>query len=327
MPSDFFSVPAIEVSVLFQGDQIVGRPLFTRIIVPLLLVAASSAWHHAHAQAWVEDKGSLDLGLDYNLGISDHILGDNGMTFPNSGITTHQMTLEATYVPVSRLAVDVGLPYALLQYNGDKKLYVHPGGGAYDDGNLHGTFTDLAARVRYQLPIDAVAIAPHLGFSLPVADYENVGNAVPGRHLKALHVGLELGKIFLDTFYVNVGYDFALVEKYDKTANTKAYGQNTSDVNFTLGDKLLDGKLDINVDAQYHTTHGGVSFNTLPTLPADVVLYHDPILHETIVLVGGGIGYSITDKLDIAAAIRFFVDGANTQNANVYGLSLTYSVL
>lgn len=300
------------------------RGLVITTLVPLLLIALGAA-HTAHAQAWVGPKGSLDLSLDYNLGISDKVVGDGSLEFPHAGVQTHQFTLDAEYVIIPKLAVDVSLPFIAIKYTG--MGYPHPGGGTYDDGKFHTTLTDLQGRFRYQLLDGFVALAPHIGFSIPVADYETVGNAVAGRHLKALHVGAAVGKIFADTFYAHFVYDFALTEKYDRTANTKNYGQNTSDLAFTLGDKLLDGKLDINLDANYHLTHGGISFNDFASLPMDVGLYHDAVLKESMFLLGGGIGYMVTDTVDVAFAARLWISGANTQNASVYGLSITWSAL
>lgn len=302
------------------------RGLVITIVVPLAL-ALGAAHNVAHAQAWVGPKGSLDLTLDYNLGTSDKVIGEGSLEFPNAGVQTHQFTLDANYVILPKLAVDVSLPFIAIKYTGGKGLYPHPGGGKYDDGAFHTTLTDLQGRVRYQVLDGFVALAPHIGFTIPVADYETVGNAVAGRHLKALHVGASVGKIFADTFYAHFVYDFALSEKYDRTQNTGTYGQNTSDLAFTIGDKLLDGKLDINLDANYHLTHGGVSFNDFASLPSDVQLYHDAVLKESMFLLGGGIGYMVTDTIDVAFAARLFISGANTQNASVYGLAITWSPL
>ena len=302
-------------------------------VVSLMLIGLGSI---AHAQAWVGEKGSLDATLDYNLGISDKVVGTGNQDpcavpncFPNAGSTTHQFTLRAEYTIIEHLAAQVDLPFVLLKYTGTPGLYPHPGGGTYDDGNYHNTLTDLLIKARYQVLADPFALAPHLGVSIPLADYETVGNTVAGRHLKALHLGLAAGKIIADTFYVHALYDFTWAEKYDRTPETAKYNQNASDLVFTVGDKLLDGKLDINLDANYHHQHGGINFVDFGTLgfTSPQVTYHDPILKETMFLLGGGVGYQITPAFDVAFAARIFVSGENTQNANVFGLSMTYSVL
>src|SRR5512138_3891060 len=103
------------------------RPVLSSI-VGLALVAIGSAWTEARAQAWVGEKGSLEVGLDYNLGISDKII-DRDLELTDAGVTTHQLTLSGEYVPVPHLAVSVGLPFVAIQYTGNKTAYPHPGGG------------------------------------------------------------------------------------------------------------------------------------------------------------------------------------------------------
>jgi hypothetical protein len=299
-----------------------------------ILVAFGSAGNDAHAQAWVGDKGALDFSLDYNLGISDKVIQDKGPDFTSAGTTAHQFTLGAEYAPVDHLAVNVGLPLVLLRYSGTLNMYPHPGGGSYDDGNTHTTLTDLRAGVRYQVLDEPIALAPHIAVTIPVANYETVGNTVAGRHLKALHLGLGIGHVFGEATYVHLLYEFSLVERYDRTAVTKTFGQKRSDFAATIGHKLLDQRLDIHIDANGRVTHGGVNFSEInfaapPTDPAtfDVAQFHDAILAESIYLVGGGVGYQLNNNLGVSLSGRLFVAGANTQNASVIALGVTWSPL
>jgi hypothetical protein len=303
-------------------------PASFTFVVASACAALVAAGRDARAQAWVADKGTLEFSLGYNLGISDKVVVDKGRDLPNAGVTTHEIALAAEYVPVQHLAVDVGLPLALLEYTGQKNAAsAHPGGGRYDDGSLHATLTDLRAGARYQLLEDPLALSPHIAVSIPVASYETVGNAVAGRHLKALHLGLAAGRVFGESTYVHALYEFSIVEKYDRTVETAQFGQNRSDFTFTVGHKLLDQRLDLHVDVNGRLTHGGMNFSEFNMLPMNDQLYHDPILAESIVLVGGGVGYQITNDLGINAGARLFVTGANTQNASVYVFGVTWTAL
>jgi len=303
-------------------------------IFVVVLVALASAGDDAHAQAWVGDTGALDLSLDYNLGISskvvcdDTCLGDSD-EFPDGGTTTHQFTIGAEYVPIRALAVNLSVPIAMLKYTGDKTMYPHAGGGTYDDGDLHTTLTDLRAGVRYQILDEPIALAPHLAFSIPLADYETVGNTVAGRHLKMVHAGLGVGTILGDAAYIHLLYEFTLAEKYDRTEDTAKHSQNRSDLAFTIGYKLLDYRLDIHADANVRRTHGGVNFSEFASgsLSADEIMYHDAILDEDLLLAGGGVGYQLTNALNLSLSARLFLSGANTQNASVFALGLEYSPL
>jgi hypothetical protein len=283
----------------------------------------------AHAQAWVGYKGSLDADLDYNLGISNKILGSGDVEFKDSGTTTHQITLGAEYVPIEKLAISASLPIAFLKYTGNKTAYPHPGGGDYDDGKMHTTLTDFHVQARYQVLDGVVALAPHVGFTIPVADYETVGNTVAGRHLKALHLGLSVGRVVSEEtpLYFMLRYEFSLVEKFDKNAATEKYGQNRSDLSFVAGYKLLEGKLDINAAVNFRKTHGGLDFAEFATWTPDENMFHDAILAEQILLIGGGVGYQLTNSLSASASVGVFITGENTQNANVFALGLSWSVL
>ncbi len=102
---------------------------------------------------------------------------------------------------------------------------------------------------------------PHIGVTVPVADYETIGNTVGGRHLKAAHLGLSIGKTFIDALYVHLSYEFSLVETYDRVADTAKYGQNRSDVALSVGYQFMEGKLDVSLATNARITHDGVSFN------------------------------------------------------------------
>ena len=303
-------------------------PASFTFVVASACIALVAVGRDAHAQAWVDERGTLQFNLGYNLGISDKVVVDKGSDFPDAGSTTHELTLAAEYVPVQHLAVDVALPLVMIEFTGQKNAAsAHPGGGRYDDGSLHTTLTDLRAGARYQLLDDPLALAPHIAVSIPVANYETVGNAVGGRHLKALHLGLSAGRVFGQSTYVHAIYEFSIVEKYDRTPETAQFGQNRSDFTATIGHKLLDQRLDLHVDVNGRVTHGGMNFSQFSMLPANDQLYHDPILAETILLVGGGAGYQLTNDLGINAGVRLFVAGSNTQNANVYVFGVTWTAL
>ena len=144
---------------------------------------------------------------------------DKGRTSPireRRLIRSHRRRVRAR-APAGR---DRGAPFGALKYTGNKTAYPHPGGGSYDDGKTHTTLTDLRGGVRYQVLEAPVALSPHLAVSIPVADYETVGNTVAGRHLKMLHVGLGIGRVFGSATYVHVLYEFSLAEKFDRTPET-----------------------------------------------------------------------------------------------------------
>ena len=294
-------------------------------VVAAVLVAYSLAPGAAHAQAWVGAKGSVDVNFDYNLGVSDKVVTNTDEEFADAGTTSHQFTISGEYVPLPKLAFNVSLPLMMLKYTGDKVLYPHPGGGTYDDGDLHTTLTDLRLGARYQLLEEPFALSPHIAGSVPLADYETIGNTVAGRGLKALHLGVSVGRLFLDGAYAHALYEFSFVEKFDRTPETARHGQNRSDLAFTLGHLFLDYRLDVHLDLNMRVTHGGVELSEFAEMTADEQTYHDAIMDEHIVLAGGGVGYRVTDTLNLNLSGRLFVTGKNTLNSSVVALGVAWS--
>ncbi|MEQ1737585.1 MAG: hypothetical protein ABL886_14420 [Rhodoglobus sp.] len=291
------------------------------LFVGLTLVTLS---HEARAQAWVDDPGALAFSLDYNYASSDKVIQDDGREFPKAGNTFHQVVIGGEWVPISRLAVSASVPLVGIKYTG-LPSYVHPGGGSYDDGSTHWTLTDLRVGAHYQVLEAPFALSPSLAVSVPLMDYETVGNAIAGRHLKALRAGLAAGRQF-GSFYTTAVYEFSLVEKYDRAPDTAKIGQNTSDGSLVLGYVLLQGRLNLNVAGNMHLTHGGVNFSKFNMLTPDQQRFHDPILRESIYLLGGGAAYQITPALNANLSARIFAGGSNTQNASVLALGVSWSV-
>ena len=321
----------------------------------ILSLAAIGALHAtASAQAWVPDKGQLGVDLDYNYSQSDKVVTNTSYSFPDAGSKTHQVTLAAEYIPIDKLAVGVSLPFMMLKYrNPGSFAHAQPGGNekvaTYDDGDYHATLTDLRLGARYQLLEDPVALTPILAVSIPVADYETIGNTVAGRHLKQLHAGLAVGRVIGTATYIHAQYEFTLSEKYDRTSPTdtnhdiKKYSQNYSDISLLVGTKLLDYKLDLHVAAQSRIAHGGITFGDIFPQPVNQDgpfklagtpnenFFHDAILKEDIFVVGAGIGYEISDKLSVSLDYRRFIEAIklsqNTQNASTLAVGLAWTPL
>ena len=304
-----------------------------------LFIMAGVSERSASAQgAWVDEAGSLSAGLDYSFNSSPDVVADSDLKFEGEDITAHSVSLSAEYTPIENLAVDATLPMTMLKFGGGADAPGDPHGD-YDDGDFHTTLTDLRANVRYQVLRDIVALSPHLGFTLPVADYETQGFAGAGRHLKALHLGASVGKLF-DPFapnlFVQATYEFTLAEKFDQTNTesegdvTKEIGQNRSDVSAQLGYFFLDGDLRINAGFNWRVYHDGIAYEDLgasiPLTDARFT-YHDALLDEEFTLLGGDVGYNITDRISVDATSRFFVAGSNTLNGMRLGLSLTFGIL
>jgi hypothetical protein len=310
------------------------------------LVTFALAPEQAHAQAWVSDRGTLGLDLDYNFFSSSRVVTDTTFEFPDAGTRGHQVMVGAEYTPVDKLAISASLPMVALKYtgavmNGQPTLYSHAPHGSYDDGSTHTTLTDLKAGARYQVLDDSIALTPSLAFTIPVADYETIGNTVAGRHLKMAHLGLSLGYLFGTATYGHLSYELTLAQKYDPEttdasvrSQVKSIGQNRSDASVAIGTKVLDYRLDLHLASEFRINHDGLNFSDIdptlgpnPSATAGQIEFHDAILKEQVLLVGAGLGYSLTNTVTVTADFRYFVEplSRNTLDASVLAIGLSWA--
>jgi hypothetical protein len=305
--------------------------LFLALGVTAGLLCMDTWMAAAHAQAWVPDQGMLGGDLTYQFDTADKIVEDGGNEEFGGGDTTIQtVTFDVEYVPLKRLAVSLALPVVASRYTGEgvsdgPALFPH---GRWDDGDTHVSMTDLRFDVRYGVMQEILALSPLVGVSIPVGDYETMGLTAPGRGLKQLHLGLALGRTlepFLPNLFLHGVYEYSLVEKVDIDADTEEISQNKSRFGAQIGYFIIPD-LQINASFDGLIYHDGVNFIDFGQYSPSVRNYHDILLKEKAMLLGGGIAYQVTDTFGLGVAYRQFLSGDNTRTPRIIAATLTWEL-
>ncbi|HTL37140.1 MAG TPA: hypothetical protein VL326_28590 [Kofleriaceae bacterium] len=290
----------------------------------------------AHGQgAWTPPEKSLTVDFAYQYVPSSSVVIDPDISVSDRNTQNHIFMLSGVYVPIEKLAVEAGVPFGLFKYTSTAK---HTPPGEWDDGSFHASLTDLRVGARYQVLEEPIlALSPHIGFSIPLMDYEVLGFATGGRHLKTLHIGASVGRSFdpvLPDLYFTGTYEFSIAERSDLTSKTDDIKQRRSDISAEIGYLFLDGKLNVNLAMNARFQHGGINFadfakfeNGMPVVDPELINNHDPILNEDFWFLGGGVSYEITDRITAAVIIRRFIRGYNTRDQDLYGLNITWDAI
>jgi len=298
------------------------------ILCLTLLLGAEAT---ARAQAYLDPPNSLSVGLAYTYAPSGKIVAETGgLEVPGTDMFVHIFTPSAQYMtPIDGLAVEAELPMMAVKIGGD--AFDHfPVNGPYDDGNMHFTPLDVRAGLRYQI----TPIAEYLGLSflvagsIPTRDYPTNGFTAPGHHLKALYGGAAIARTFdpiLPNLYFQADYTFALRERVKVDQQTEDLSRNYSEANVLLG-YFLPADFSIAAGANSRFSHGGADFATIIFAPESIQVNHDRLLDEDFILVGGNVGYDVSDALELGLAARFFVWGENTRNQNLFSLYASYKL-
>jgi hypothetical protein len=292
-----------------------------------LLLASVAAQTASAQQAWVGDPSSLSVSLDYSYSRSDDIIDESDFVDP---IFSHTAALGVEYTPIEKLGLTATIPVVASSYDYQREPGNLPPHGRYDDGDTHAALQDFRLDVRYMVLDDVVTISPHVSVSIPMTNYETVGYAAAGRGLKMLIFGAALGKYFtsgVPDLYVHGRYEFRLTESFETAfPETAEYPQNKSFMDALLGYYILDN-LEVNAAASLQLAHGGFDFADYDEEPLAAQEFHDALLAESFLHVGGGLSYQAMEQLRISAFVRFFMWGENTRNSDIYGLGMSWDAM
>lgn len=281
----------------------------------------------ARAQAYVDEPNSLSAGLAYTYAPSG-TLETMDMTVPNVLIFAHFITLSASYVtPLDGLQVEAELPLAIMK-RGEGSFQHFPVPGEWDDGDTHYGLTDLKGGLRYQIKAieQYFGLAFSAGGMYPTWDYPTIGFTAPGHHLWGIYGGVSIARTFdpiIPNLFFTTSYTYMHRSRVHRDETTEEFNRDYSEGNFQLG-YFLPAGFTLAAAADWRLSHGGTTFEELIGEPAPVIYYHDQLLDEDFLLLGGDLGYQVSDSFDIGASVRFFVAGHQTRDQNLFGLSMNY---
>lgn len=269
----------------------------------------------ALGQAWLPPKGSKSFTVDYTDVLNKKHYTAGGDEIDVGHTDFRVVSLSGSYSPTDRVTIGASLPVMRTRYRG-------AGLGGHDheidDGNWHGTITDLQLIASYQAIAGAFALAPYLGVVIPMHDYTTFGHAAPGRGLMEYWVGTYAGMSLNDWIprtYVQLRGNYAFVEK------VAGIGHDRTNATLEIG-YFPTAYWDLRAIATRQWTHGGIDVPIPETHP--LFPFHDQLADEEFVAVGGGATWVIGEGLSAYAFYLQAVQGTNAHKVD-HRLSLGVS--
>lgn len=275
--------------------------------VVLATVVAALVATQAEAQAWLGPQGEVTMSFVFSDSYAtQHDLG--GVRSPGSNITTQGLLADVTFGVRDDLSVTVSLPVVRARFLSTGTA-PHP--TILDDGRYHTTATDLRVDVRYNvLNRRGLVVTPFVTTVTPSHGYEYFAHAAPGRRVHELQVGAYAGTTLDDVLpgmFVQGRYGYGIQERFlDFSHNRSLFSLESG--YFATPDVRVFGMVSGQV------THGGVNLSPTSRLdwPAAQWRNHDRITRENFVNVGGGIGWSVNDVVDVFGSYTKAVAARNT---------------
>jgi hypothetical protein len=286
----------------------------TALLGALVLAIGSAS---AHAQAWVPPAGIGVVSVVYQtINNTNHRLTD-GSLFDGYDSVSRGVLFSIDYAFTDRFSLSVGLPYLGSKYTGPEPSFF---GLAIDDCLCwnHG-WQDAGVTARYNLANGAFALTPSLSLGVPTHDYDYFGEAVLGRNLNELRIGVDVGRrldAISDRLSVAARYTYAFVEKVLDLPNNRSNMGVEAAV-------LATRKLSARAGLAWQRSHGGLRSTEVVT--DEQYSQYDRLIKDNNFHITGGASYSLR-KVDVFASYVYYMAGTDTHvgHAVTTGLSIPF---
>lgn len=296
-----------------------------RLLVCALVLLATivASVPSASAQAWVlpERTGAVTLVVQE----IDHVgrMRNDGSRAAVGKAVNVGVDVELDYAFTNRFSISTSLPYVVSKFtdpNPPPSFLPFP---AIDACRCwHGSFADVGVTSRYNL-VDVnrtFMVTPSVSLGVPSHDYEYVGEAVVGRRLTELRLGVDAGQR-LDWLRAGLSvqgaYRYTIVRRVLEIPNNRSNGSLQAGMAFPRGFSARS-------IVSWQRTHGGLRFPAevnVPEAPERLSEFHR-ILRDNYLHAGGGVSYS-RGVWDLAGSFLLTARGTNAHDIHVFTFTLS----
>ena len=285
----------------------------------LCLIALLALPDPVAAQAWLPSKGEFNTAFIVSDVLNQEHYSPTGELVDVGHTRSTTYALFANYGLTDRVMLSASLPFVETKYWGPPSHGGAPGLRA-DDGDTHGSLTDLRVGIHYQLLEHPFAFAPFVAYVLPVRDdYYVQGHAAQGRGLEELLVGFGLGKSldpWIPRTFAQVRYTYGFVEKVAEIAHDR------ENINLEIGAFPTD-RWGVSVYGQWQWTHGGIDVPITDPALAYLFPYHDRLAEDEFFNLGFGTSWAFTPSL---TAFAIYMEGQSGRNGHKVNQGVTVGV-
>lgn len=279
----------------------------------------------ASAQAVLPPKGEGNVTMTYQNSLADgHLLG-NGQRASGANahdaVRAHTFTAEVEFGITDKLALSLAVPVAGARYDGGAPHTIGVSGlsTAIDDGTYHGGFQDFRFGARMTVASGPLIVTPFVDTIIPSHHYESRGHSVIGLDMRALVLGTSLAMSFdpmIPRTYVQAQVSHAIVQK------VAGFRPNRSRMDLELG-YFVTPRITLRFLQSLQITHDGIVFQQ-PGQTREISLNHDRLHKYNFLNLGGGVGFAISESLDVFGAVSTLVWGQNVHPHRGIGIGMNW---
>jgi len=290
-------------------------------LIALLFVPASAA-----GQAFTPPKGvgSVTFAGQW-IDNTGHRQTDGNLVKRGQSDTT-SLLAEVEFGFTERLAATIGIPFVSAKYTGTMPP---PSNRPVDDQRWHSGFQDFGFGIRYHFGDEFWGVTPLLRYGLPSHNYPFQGEAVVGRKLNELQIGVSSGLKLVNLLpkaSIQGTYTYGIVEQ---PVSDIPLNRSNGSVDFGYS---LTRSLYLRAGGSFQRTHGGLRVGSDSGIPFPLLgefntdelkSQIDRLTRSNYWHAGGGLAYSFS-AFDVFLSYEKYVWGRDTHNGAAYTLGATW---
>jgi len=286
--------------------------LSARVLIALLTLCVAD---RAYGQAWVPPAGIGVVSVMYQtISNTNHRLAD-GSRLDGYDSVSRGVLLNLDYAITDHFSFSIGVPYLGSKYTGPEPSFF----GLEVDNCFcwqHG-WQDFGATARYNVINGAFAFTPSISFGVPTHNYDYFGEAVLGRNLNEVRIGVDVGHRLdriSDRLALSGRYSYALVEKVVDLPNNRS--------NFAIETGFLaTRKLATRLAFSWQRSHGGL--RSTDPITEEQYLQYDRIIKDNSFHITGGVSYSLP-KIDLFGYYVHYAGGTDTHVGHAMNVGVSW---
>lgn len=308
-----------------------SRTRTTRAMIVRLAMVASVFVGHVDTtfgQAWIGPKGSGSINLDAQFVEGDGLLvnGQNLAPFKGVGFHNRVVTANLEYVPFDKWAIKAEVPYQFGQLKGppgfDNTAFGRLLGDGHTSDQILTDLSDLAMELRRGFTYKDWALAPFVGFSIPMTNYEIHTARQPGRGLSEARIGLNAGHKLGEKAYLHLRYMFSHFDTFGERADFALEDKQLQQTNAALElGYFVNKKITVKGGLNYRNTKGGIECADAITFGGRILggvanaddvrgfLFHRALRNEEFITARIEGEYNLSDHWSTYVGYSDFVSG------------------
>jgi len=295
------------------------------------IAVLAGAGLQAEAQPWVPPAGAGSVTIAYQrIANAGHRLTDGKLVEGGQSVNM-ALYVEAEYALTNRLTFTLGLPFVMSRYTDSRPP--PPPFPYLPLDQCHcwqSGWQDFGFTARYNLLGGSLAFTPFISAGVPSHNYNYRGEAVLGRNLREVRLGIDAGRrlsAISENLSLQGRYSYAFVQRVLDVPNNRS--------NMLLESVyVVRGKLAMQGFSAWQRTHGGLRSGSIPpaelVFPGDIntpeyLAEHDRLLRDNNWRLGGGIAYSF-ERMDVFDNYTAYMRGTDTHagGAITVGISVPF---